>query len=47
MVFTQMNLRGFYPSLLKTFEYKGHQDRLCAAKCAGQRRWEGRAGKPP
>lgn len=42
-----MNLRGFCPSLLKTFEYKRHQDRLCAAKNAGQKKWGGRGGKPP
>ena len=42
-----MNLRRFYPSLLKTFEYKRHQDRLSAVKHAGQRKWGGRAGKPP
>lgn len=42
-----MNLRRFYPSLLKTPEYKRQQDRLCAAKHAGQREWGGRAGKLP
>lgn len=43
---------GFHPvecetSLLETFEYKRHQDRFCAAKYADQRKWGGRAGKPP